>query len=62
MGNRKDSKLVQKALCMVIQRRKAAKGTLVHSDQGSTYASGEYQRQLKKHHFVCSMSRSCKGE
>ena len=60
MGNRNNSKLVQKALCMAIQRRKASKGTFVHSDKGSTYASGEYQQQLKKYHFVCSMSR--KGE
>jgi len=29
-------------------------------DQGSTYASGDYQQLLSQHHLVCSMSR--KGE
>jgi len=28
-----------------------------HSDQGSQYASNAYQELLKKHGFVCSMSR-----
>ena len=33
---------------------------IVHSDQGSTYASTDYQKLLKSHDLVCSMSR--KGE
>ena len=60
MGNSNNSKLVQSALQMAIQRRKSPKGIILHSDQGSTYASGEYQRQISDHHFTCSMSR--KGE
>jgi len=32
----------------------------VHSDRGATYASGVYQKLLKRHQLLCSMSR--KGE
>lgn len=30
---------------------------LLHSDRGGQYCSHEYQRLLKKHGFICSMSR-----
>ena len=33
------------------------RGTVVHSDQGSQYASFDYQRLLLAHGLVCSMSR-----
>lgn len=55
-----NSKLVQNALSMAIHRRKKGKNVIVHSDQGSTYASGDYQQLLNRNHFCCSMSR--KGE
>lgn len=45
---------------MAIWRRGQVNDVVVHSDQGSTYASGEYQQQLKASHLLCSMSR--KGE
>jgi len=45
---------------MAIWRRGEVKDVIVHSDQGSTYASGDYQRQLEQHQLRCSMSR--KGE
>ncbi|WP_442920642.1 IS3 family transposase [Massilia sp. S19_KUP03_FR1] len=51
------AKLVCDALNMAIQQRKPAAGLLVHSDRGSQYASELYQDLLKKHGFVCSMSR-----
>ncbi|UCH48970.1 MAG: transposase family protein [Betaproteobacteria bacterium] len=35
-------------------------GVIVHSDQGSTYASSSYQSLLTEHRLICSMSR--KGE
>jgi hypothetical protein len=38
----------------------SAKDAIVPSDQGSTYASGDYQALLKNNELVCSMSR--KGE
>lgn len=60
MGNKNDAQLVQEALTMAIWRRGMVKGIIVHSDQGSTYASRAYQQQLRDHGLQCSMSR--KGE
>jgi len=60
MSNRNDRKLVSDALTMAIWRRGQVKDAIVHSDRGATYASGEYQKLLKRHQLLCSMSR--KGE
>lgn len=60
MGDRNNSQLVQDALTMAVWRRGKVDSVIVHSDQGSTYASGEYQRLLQENNFLCSMSR--KGE
>ncbi len=60
MNSRNNTELVQDALTMAIWRRGKVKDVIVHSDQGSTYASGDYQKQLKDHSLRCSMSR--KGE
>ena len=57
MGKRNNRTLVCDALMMALWRRKHPKGVIVHSDQGSTYASNDYQTLLKKRHLVCSMSR-----
>jgi len=46
-----------KALDMALRRRCPDAGLLHHSDQGSTYASEDYQRELEKHGITCSMSR-----
>jgi transposase InsO family protein len=46
-----------KALEMALKRRCPDIGLLHHSDQGSTYASEEYQRCLAARGIVCSMSR-----
>jgi len=51
------AKLVCDALTMAIQQRRPAAGLIVHSDQGSQYASELYQDLLASHGFVCSMSR-----
>jgi len=45
---------------MAIWRRGKVKDVIVHSDQGSTYASGEYRQDLSANKLRCSMSR--KGE
>jgi len=55
-GNMK-SDLVCGALMMAIERRRPRNGVLVHSDQGSQYASEEYRSVLKQHGMVGSMSR-----
>ena len=60
MVTRNNAQLVSDALMMALWRRGKVKGVIVHSDQGSTYASGDYQKLLADNHLVCSMSR--KGE
>jgi putative transposase len=46
-----------KALDMALRRRCPDAGLLHHSDQGSTYASEDYQKELEAHGIICSMSR-----
>ena len=45
------------ALDMAIKRRRPLPGLMHHSDRGSQYAAGAYQKQLAEHGIVCSMSR-----
>ena len=52
-----DRHLTIKALDMALRRRCPGAGLLHHSDQGCTYASEDYQRELSKHGITCSMSR-----
>jgi transposase InsO family protein len=52
-----DRHLVIKALQMALKRRAPGAGLLHHSDQGSPYASEDYQRILKTHRMTGSMSR-----
>jgi putative transposase len=49
--------LTIKALEMALKRRCPEIGLLHHSDQGSTYASEDYQRLLAARGITCSMSR-----
>lgn len=60
MGERNNAQLVQDALSMATARRGNIKGVIVHSDQGSTYASKGYQELLERKTLLGSMSR--KGE
>jgi len=52
-----DRHLTIKALEMALKRRCPEIGLLHHSDQGSTYASEDYQRLLAARGITCSMSR-----
>ncbi len=52
-----DRHLTIKALEMALKRRCPDAGLLHHSDQGSTYASEDYQDVLDTHGLICSMSR-----
>jgi putative transposase len=52
-----DRHLTLKALGMAIKRRCPDAGLLQHSDQGSTYASEDYQTVLETFGVTCSMSR-----
>jgi transposase InsO family protein len=52
-----DRRLTIKALEMALRRRCPDSRLLHHSDQGSTYASEDYQRELATRGITCSMSR-----
>jgi putative transposase len=52
-----DRHLTIAALAAAVRRRCPDAGLLHHSDQGSTYASEDYQEALRDHGIVCSMSR-----
>ncbi len=49
--------LVIRALMMAVNLRKPPPGLIHHSDRGSQYASHDYQKLLKQHGMICSMSR-----
>ena len=57
MSSRMTATLVTDSLQMAMWKRRPAAGLLVHSDQGSQYVSGSYQKLLSDNQFVCSMSR-----
>ena len=52
-----DRHLVIRALRRALKRREPAPGLLHHSDQGSPYASEDYQRIITTHRMTGSMSR-----
>ena len=52
-----ESRLVVDALERAIRKRVPGDGLVAHSDRGSQYASGHYQRVLGRHGIACSMSR-----
>jgi len=52
-----DRHLTIAALDQAVRRRCPNAGLLHHSDQGSTYASEDYQKVLREHGITCSMSR-----
>jgi transposase InsO family protein len=56
MSKRLDSQLATDALLMALARRGTAP-KLLHSDQGSTYATAAYRDLLKQHAIQQSMSR-----
>jgi putative transposase len=45
------------AFMMALMRRRPPRGLIAHSDRGSQYASHAFQRILRDHGVVCSMSR-----
>ena len=57
MDRRMKKALVIRALMMAINLRKPPPGLIHHSDRGSQYASHAYQKLLKQHRMVASMSR-----
>ncbi len=57
MDSSMEKGLVIKSLTMALQGRQPEKGLLHHSDQGSQYASKDYQKILNDYKINCSMSR-----
>jgi putative transposase len=49
--------IVLDALLMAIWRRRPEKSVIIHSDQGSQYSSGDWQKFCLKHNLEPSMSR-----
>jgi putative transposase len=58
MRGRITAQLVTDALVMAVWRRGKPEALLHHSDQGSQYASKQFQRLLADHGITCSMSRA----
>jgi transposase InsO family protein len=52
-----DRTLAIDALGMALRTRNPEAGLIHHSDRGSQYASGDYQKLLSEHGITCSMSR-----
>lgn len=56
MDKRINRHLPLRALHMAVQRRRPPRGVIHHTDQGSQYASGDYQDALDAYGMICSMS------
>jgi len=57
MNKRISRQLVMDAFIMALWRRKPPRGLIFHSDRGSQYCSHDFQKLLKKHGTLPSMSR-----
>jgi transposase InsO family protein len=57
MNKRMTTKLIMDALQMAIWRRSPALGLVFHLDRGSQYCSNDFQKMLKTHGMVSSMSQ-----
>lgn len=51
-----DRQLVLQAVLMALWQRQARSPVILHSDRGCQFTSDEYQRFLKGHNLVSSMS------
>ena len=51
-----DRQLVLQAVLMALWQREDRSPVILHSDRGCQFTSDEYQRFLKGHNLVCSMS------
>jgi len=56
MSHRQERQLVLQAVLMALWQREARTPVVLHSDRGCQFTSDEYQRFLKGHHLICSMS------
>lgn len=56
MSRIQDRQLVLQAVLMALWQRRSRETIVLHSDRGTQFTSYEYQRFLKGHNLVCSMS------
>ena len=56
MHHRQDRHMVIRAVEMAVWQRQGAASVILHSDRGSQFTSSDYQKLLKKHSLVSSMS------
>ena len=56
MHARQDRQMVLRAVQMAVWGRQGTDQVILHSDRGSQFRSGDYQRYLAAHGLVCSMS------
>ena len=56
MSHRQTRELVIQAVLMALWQREDRASVVLHSDRGCQFTSYEYQRFLKGHNLVCSMS------
>jgi putative transposase len=56
VSNRMKRDLAIRALDMAVALRQPPKGCIHHTDRGSQYCSHDYQKRLRKHGFLVSMS------
>jgi putative transposase len=56
MSHRQTRELVIEAVLMALWQREERSPIILHSDRECQFTSGEYQRFLKGHNLICSMS------
>lgn len=56
MGSRQTKEMVVQAVLMALWQRSSRDPVILHSDRGCQFTSGEYQRFLRGHNLICSMS------
>jgi putative transposase len=56
MHHRQDRHMVVRAVEMAVWQRQEKHELILHSDRGSQYTSGDYQRVLKRNSLISSMS------
>ena len=56
MHHRQDRQMVIQAVEMAVWQRQGGWSVILHSDRGSQFRSGDYQRFLQRNTLICSMS------
>ena len=56
MHHRQDRQMVMRAVEMAVWQKQGGGASILHSDRGSQFTSGDYQRLLKRHDLISSMS------